>query len=140
MDQSTAPFTDRTVPCTACGSDFIFTAGEQEFYAVKGMTAAPSHCPACRRARRADREPIDVPMTTSAVRTGTHARTTTTERMVPNAPRATPRTSHSRTAPGALQQFPAVCADCGEPTTVPFKPRGDKPIRCRRCFEATQKR
>jgi len=30
--------------------------------------------------------------------------------------------------------FDAVCAQCGESTTVPFRPRGDRPVYCRSCF------
>jgi CxxC-x17-CxxC domain-containing protein len=32
------------------------------------------------------------------------------------------------------QMFPAVCADCGQETEVPFQPRGDRPVYCRECF------
>jgi CxxC-x17-CxxC domain-containing protein len=32
------------------------------------------------------------------------------------------------------QMFPAVCADCGQQTEVPFQPRGDRPVYCRDCF------
>lgn len=27
-----------------------------------------------------------------------------------------------------------VCAGCGLPTTVPFAPRGDRPVYCRDCY------
>lgn len=30
--------------------------------------------------------------------------------------------------------FDAVCAECGAPTKVPFKPRNDKPIYCDACY------
>ena len=30
----------------------------------------------------------------------------------------------------------AVCAACGVETTVPFRPRGDRPVYCRTCFAA----
>ena len=30
--------------------------------------------------------------------------------------------------------FEAVCAACGAETTVPFRPRGDRPVYCRTCF------
>jgi CxxC-x17-CxxC domain-containing protein len=30
--------------------------------------------------------------------------------------------------------FDATCAQCNVATTVPFKPRGDRPIYCRECF------
>jgi CxxC-x17-CxxC domain-containing protein len=32
------------------------------------------------------------------------------------------------------QLFPAVCAECGQDTEVPFEPRGDRPVYCRSCF------
>ncbi len=37
---------------------------------------------------------------------------------------------------GAREMFDAVCAQCGVQTTVPFKPRGDRPVYCRACFAA----
>jgi CxxC-x17-CxxC domain-containing protein len=30
--------------------------------------------------------------------------------------------------------FPAVCDDCGKSCQVPFRPSGDKPVRCSDCF------
>ncbi|MDP6142445.1 MAG: zinc-ribbon domain containing protein [Dehalococcoidales bacterium] len=32
------------------------------------------------------------------------------------------------------QMFPAVCAECGRDTEVPFEPRGDKPVYCSDCY------
>jgi CxxC-x17-CxxC domain-containing protein len=32
------------------------------------------------------------------------------------------------------QMFPAVCAECGKDTQVPFEPRGDKPVYCIDCY------
>lgn len=49
-------YTDRTLTCEDCGADFVFTAGEQEFYASKGFSSDPRRCQACRRKRKADRE------------------------------------------------------------------------------------
>lgn len=45
-------YRDRILTCRDCGQDFTFTAGEQEFYARKGLTNTPSRCPSCRAARR----------------------------------------------------------------------------------------
>lgn len=45
-------FTDKVLVCRDCGSEFIFSAGEQEFYAEKGFVNEPSRCPSCRAARR----------------------------------------------------------------------------------------
>jgi CxxC-x17-CxxC domain-containing protein len=46
-------FQDKTLTCRDCGQEFIWTAGEQEFYASRGLQNAPSRCPSCRAARRA---------------------------------------------------------------------------------------
>ena len=32
------------------------------------------------------------------------------------------------------QGFPITCSNCGKQDTVPFEPRGDKPVLCRDCF------
>ncbi len=41
-----------TLRCRECGQDFIFTAGEQEFYQQKGLMNNPSRCPSCRQVRK----------------------------------------------------------------------------------------
>ncbi len=35
---------------------------------------------------------------------------------------------------GPREMHPAVCAECGKDTTVPFRPRGDRPVYCNDCF------
>jgi CxxC-x17-CxxC domain-containing protein len=45
-------FIDKTLKCRECGKDFVFTAGEQEFYQQKGLKNQPGRCPSCRAARR----------------------------------------------------------------------------------------
>ncbi len=47
------PFADKTLVCRECGREFVFTAGEQEFYQLKGLLNEPGRCPACRAARKA---------------------------------------------------------------------------------------
>ncbi len=32
------------------------------------------------------------------------------------------------------EMYPAVCAQCGKDTQVPFQPRGDRPVYCSDCF------
>lgn len=46
-------FQDKTLICKECGSEFVFTAGEQEFYAKKGFENEPQRCKSCRDARKA---------------------------------------------------------------------------------------
>lgn len=43
---------DRTLKCKDCGSDFVFTAGEQDFYKEKGFENEPTRCTGCRRAKK----------------------------------------------------------------------------------------
>ena len=49
-------FQDKTLTCKECGKEFIFTAGEQEFYAEKGFENEPARCRDCRDKRRRSRE------------------------------------------------------------------------------------
>ena len=45
-------FEDKTLTCRDCGSEFIFTAGEQGFYLEKGLLNEPQRCPTCRASRK----------------------------------------------------------------------------------------
>jgi CxxC-x17-CxxC domain-containing protein len=49
-------FQDKTLTCKDCGADFVFTAGEQEFYAEKGFENEPARCRECREAKKRSRE------------------------------------------------------------------------------------
>ncbi|CAA7601016.1 CxxC-x17-CxxC domain protein [Acididesulfobacillus acetoxydans] len=37
------------------------------------------------------------------------------------------------------QMYPAVCANCGAETEVPFQPSGEKPVYCRDCYQAMRR-
>ena len=45
-------FEDRVLVCADCAEEFMFTAGEQEFYQEKGFQNEPKRCIDCRRKRR----------------------------------------------------------------------------------------
>lgn len=45
-------FQDKTLVCKDCGNEFIFTVGEQEFYAEKGFENEPQRCKDCRSSRK----------------------------------------------------------------------------------------
>ena len=45
-------FEDKTLVCKDCGAQFVFTAGEQEFYAEKGFQNEPVRCKDCRANRK----------------------------------------------------------------------------------------
>ena len=45
-------YEDKTLVCKECGQEFVFTAGEQEFYAERGFQNEPQRCKTCRDARK----------------------------------------------------------------------------------------
>ena len=105
-------YTDKTLTCRDCGQAFTFTAGEQEFYASRGLMNEPSRCPDCRAARNRNR---------NEGYGGTGG-------------------GGGYSAGGGYerrerQMFPAVCSNCGKETQVPFQPRSDRPVYCSDCFE-----
>jgi CxxC-x17-CxxC domain-containing protein len=102
-------YTDKTLTCRDCGASFIFTEGEQEFFAQKGYTNEPGRCPECRAARKAQRG-------------GTSY----------DSDRGYSGGGYSR---GPREMFSAVCSECGQEARVPFQPRSDKPVYCSSCFE-----
>ena len=45
---------DKTLVCVECGSEFIFTVGEQEFFQARGFGNEPKRCRSCRAVRRTE--------------------------------------------------------------------------------------
>ncbi len=102
------PYIDRPLTCRQCGNPFTFTAGEQSFYAERGLQNVPARCPSCRDSRRQGASPGE-----GYVRYGAFA----------SFGGRTPRQMH-----------PATCASCNQLTEVPFAPKGDRPVYCSECF------
>ncbi len=46
---------DKLLTCRDCGTDFTWTAGEQEFFSQKGLLNEPQRCPSCRVVKRQQR-------------------------------------------------------------------------------------
>jgi len=44
--------TDKTITCRDCGSEFIFSLGEQESYKEKGLDKEPKRGVSCRKAKK----------------------------------------------------------------------------------------
>lgn len=44
-------FHDKVLKCAECGSEFVFTAGEQMFFADKGFKNEPKRCKSCKSSR-----------------------------------------------------------------------------------------
>ena len=104
------PYIDRLLMCRDCGSSFTFSAGEQAFYANRGLQNEPGRCPACRSARRSG---LPSPFSEGYVHYGPFA----------SFGGRTPRQMH-----------PTICGECGQMTEVPFIPKGERPVYCSECF------
>ena len=48
-------YQEKSIKCSDCGTTFAFTAGEQEFFASKGLTNEPKRCRPCRDAKKTQR-------------------------------------------------------------------------------------
>lgn len=46
---------DKNLVCKDCNAEFVFTDSEQAFYKEKGFDNEPQRCPACRKARKQQR-------------------------------------------------------------------------------------
>jgi CxxC-x17-CxxC domain-containing protein len=105
-------YADQTIACRDCGDEFVFTAGEQNFYAEKGFTNRPSRCPSCRAANKSRRD------SSGGYSSG----------------------NGGYGGGGGMraerQMHPATCDDCGRETMVPFLPSGNKPVYCSDCFSS----
>lgn len=44
-------YRDRVLQCVDCGREFVFSAGEQLFYADRGFKNEPKRCKACKAKR-----------------------------------------------------------------------------------------
>jgi CxxC-x17-CxxC domain-containing protein len=99
-------FQDKTLECSDCAKSFTFSAEEQEQFQSRGYTNEPKRCPECRQARKAER------YGNNSNSYGNSNRSYTTQR----------------------QLFPAVCAECGKETQVPFEPSQGRPVYCSDCY------
>jgi len=52
-------FQNKELACRDCNKTFVFTAGEQEFFAQKGLINEPKRCPNCRILMRVQRNGED---------------------------------------------------------------------------------
>jgi CxxC-x17-CxxC domain-containing protein len=113
-------YTDETLSCVDCAQPFTFSAGEQSFFAEKGFTNKPNRCPDCRAARKAQRGAGGggggggFGARSGGGGGGGYGGGGRTQR----------------------EMFTATCSGCGGVASVPFQPRGDKPVYCRTCFDS----
>jgi hypothetical protein len=61
-------FQDKSIQCFTCGTTFTFSAGEQKFFASKGLTNEPRRCPQCRKSKNQQRRGLSGSWTSYAER------------------------------------------------------------------------
>lgn len=118
-----SPDGDKTIVCRDCGQEFTFTAGEQQFYASRGLSE-PTRCSGCRAARKAARDGAGYD-SGSDYRGGGYGESRY----------SSDRSSDRRSGGQQRQMFQVICDDCGTTTEVPFEPRAGRPVYCRSCYE-----
>jgi CxxC-x17-CxxC domain-containing protein len=120
-------YSDQTLTCRDCGTQFVFTAGEQEFHASKGFTNAPGRCPDCRAQRKAERG--------GGYSSGGYSSGGYSSGGYSVGDRVGYGGGGGYDRP-RRQMYPATCAQCGKETEVPFQPTGIKPVYCSDCFQS----
>lgn len=51
-------FQDKNLTCRDCGKEFVWTSGEQEFFAQKGFDKPPIRCFSCRKKKKDKQAPV----------------------------------------------------------------------------------
>jgi CxxC-x17-CxxC domain-containing protein len=116
-------YTDRAISCVDCGQEFVFTSGEQEFYAQRGFSEAPKRCTSCRAARKAQRNGAGGTTEAGEGSYGGYGQSSG----------GYGGGGYSERRP--REMFAATCADCGRTAQVPFQPTGARPVYCSDCFQ-----
>jgi len=107
-------YNDKPLNCRDCGQSFLFTAGEQEFFASKGFTNEPTRCPDCRAQRKSQQGGYSSGgYSGGGYSSGGYSG------------------GYDRQE---RQMFSAICSQCGKEARVPFQPREDRPVYCSDCF------
>jgi CxxC-x17-CxxC domain-containing protein len=101
-------FVDQVLYCRDCNQAFTFSAGEQEFFASRGLTNAPTRCPPCRAVRKQ----------------AGGGRSMGRGNFGAGGREREPR-----------QMYSVTCASCGNRAQVPFLPKGDRPVYCGDCYQ-----
>ena len=123
-------FRDRALQCADCGKSFTFTAGEQEFYQERGYSE-PRRCGDCRAARKAGRTGGDRPSQ------GRSSSSSSSGRSYGDSGGGGGSGYGDRSS---RPMYDITCAECGRQSQVPFKPRNDRPVYCKDCYEKIQQR
>jgi len=119
---------DRTLACSDCGKDFVFSEAEQAFFKERGFDHDPKRCVECRRGRRRkfqSRSPGGSGADQSRGDSRGNPRQDRPNGAVDTRP---PRAS-------TAEMHTTVCSSCSEETQVPFRPDGVRPVYCMPCLK-----
>lgn len=119
-------YEDKTIECTDCGEEFVHSAEDQERYAERGFTNEPKRCRDCREKRKAQ---------STGGRGGGGGGGGGGGRSHGGGGYGGGGGGYGGGRP-ARESYDAVCAECGNATTVPFKPTQGRPVYCRDCFRS----
>ncbi|MGA8538832.1 MAG: zinc-ribbon domain containing protein [Terriglobales bacterium] len=100
-------YQDKVLKCIDCGTEFVFTAGEQLFFHDKQFKNEPKRCKNCKGKR------------VSVLGSSSHTSSNTSSR----------GQAHAKT------ETRTKCSQCGKETTVPFRPTQGRPVLCRECYQ-----
>jgi CxxC-x17-CxxC domain-containing protein len=148
-------FQDRPLQCLDCKNEFIFTAGEQEFYERKGFKEIPKRCKPCRDARKSRRTGDGNGYANTngysngnggnggngyhgANGNGTSGNANGNGNGNGSGNGYGNSNGDARSARAGREMFDATCASCGAPARVPFRPATGRPVYCRDCYTSRQ--
>lgn len=154
-------FEDKVIPCEGCKKEFTHTAADQETFAAKGYRYEPKRCPECRQERKTkgDRQKDNTGPRGIAPIGGSSS---WGSRGGSGGGGGGGYGGGRREGGGGggygggrsegggggyggggggggfggpRPSFDAVCAACGQKTTVPFEPTAGRDVYCRDCFK-----
>ena len=118
-------YQDKVLTCADCGTQFVFSANEQAFYAERGFTNEPKRCGPCRQNRKASRGGGSSYSSGGYGGNGGDAYSSG----------GGGYSSGGGGGYGGQRELHSVtCSSCGGEAKVPFVPRGDRPVYCSDCF------
>jgi CxxC-x17-CxxC domain-containing protein len=110
-------YADKTLTCADCGTEFAFTASDQQFFADRQFSE-PRRCPACRAARKAARGESSGGYGATGYGGGSYGG----------------GSDGGGYSDRQREMFTTTCDSCGKEARVPFRPTGTKPVYCSDCF------
>ena len=120
-------YQDKVLTCADCGTQFVFSANEQAFYAERGFTNEPKRCGPCRQNRKASRGGGSSYSSGGYGGNGGDAYSS-------GGGGGYSSGGGGGGYGGQRELHSVTCSSCGGEAKVPFVPRGDRPVYCSDCF------